>query len=92
MTLIGTHVGANGTTSFATQPTYLSHVTINTRGANGNTVTIYDGTAAQNVVLAVIDTTVSLGTLLYDVNLTNGLTVVMANGNAADVTVAWAAA
>lgn len=92
MTLGATHIAADGTTAIASQTIYLSHVTINTKGALANTVTLYDGTVAQGVILAIIDTTVSIGTLLYDVTLMNGLTVVMATGTAADVTVAWAAA
>lgn len=85
-----TRIAANGTTVIqAAQPVVLAVVTINTRGTAGNTLTLYDGPNASSSVIATIDTTVSIGTLLYEVNTNTGLTAVMATGGAADVTVGW---
>lgn len=66
----------------------LSSVTINTKGATGNTLTIYDGVDAGGTVIAVIDTTSALGTFLYDLLAFTGLFAVLATGTAADITIA----
>jgi hypothetical protein len=85
-----THVAANGTTVIqAAQPVVLAVVTINTRGTSPNILTLYDGPDASSPVIAVIDTSVSVGTLLYEVNTNIGLTAVLAGGAAADVTIGW---
>jgi len=66
----------------------LSSVTINTKGATGNTLTIYDGVDATGAVIAVIDTTSALGTFLFDILALTGLFAVLASGTAADITIA----
>lgn len=84
------HLNANGTTVLTSVGCKLHTVSINTKGAAANTLTLYDGTVAQNVIIAIIDT-VNLATnvLVYDVDTRNGLTAVMATGTAADVTISF---
>ena len=85
-----THLDALGTTVIqVAQPVVLAVVTINTRGTAPNVLTLYDGPDATAPVIAVIDTSVSIGTLLYEVNTNTGLTAVLAGGGAADVTIGW---
>ena len=80
------HINANG--SYTPQGKILGSVTVNTKGAGGNTLTVYNGVDATGPVLAVIDTTGALGTFLYDLLAINGLFVVVVGGDAADLTVA----
>ena len=79
------------TTTVASRPCILSGLTINKAAATG-VITIYDGTAAQNVKVATIT---SPGTLLQnqvsldfkDIVLKTGLTIVTSTA-AQDITVA----
>lgn len=72
-----------------TNPNAILHaITINT-GLAAGIITVYDGTVAQNKVVAVIDTTAVAGpSYIFDVQLTQGLTVVI-SGAAVDCTVAY---
>lgn len=83
------HLSANGTTTIRSGEGLLGMVTINTKGASANTCTIYDNTAGSGTVLAVIDTTVTPQSLFYGVKYTVGLTVVVATGTAADITISY---
>lgn len=87
-----THIAANGTTAIRTGPCVLHSIVINKAGASANVATVYDAVAgATTVTVAVLDTTrASVGTLLYNATLLNGLQVVMGTGTAADITVCWA--
>lgn len=82
------HANANvSATNIKNVPTSFFGVTINTKGASGNTLTIYDNTSGTANVVAVIDTTSALGFVAYcGGSLVNGLTYAMATGTAADVT------
>ena len=80
------HINVNG--SYTPQGKVLGGVTVNTKGSGGNTLTIYNGVDATAPVLAVLDTTSALGTFLYDLLAINGLFVVLAGGDAADLTIA----
>lgn len=85
------HIDANATTTLKNGPGALIRVTINTKGATGNTLTLYDNTSGSGPVIAVIDTTTGVGSINFDeANFDTGLTAVMANGTAADVTVVFA--
>ena len=84
------HIASNGNSTLSKAPCVLIGVTINSKGASANILTLYDGTSASAPVIAVIDTTSVLGTLDYDVQCLNGLYAVMGTGTAGDVTVAWA--
>ena len=83
------HISTNTTTTVKSGSGILRSVTVNTKGATANTATVYDNTAGSGAVIAVIDTTASLGTLRYDVVFSTGLTVVTASGTAADLTVSY---
>lgn len=81
------HLNANGSTNLALVPVTLHSVTINTKGATANTLTLTDG--ASGTTIAVIDTTTQVQTLLYGVQCKVGLTAALASGTAADVTIAF---
>lgn len=67
----------------------LRRIVINTKGATGNTLTIYDNTSASGTKIGTIDTTVSPGAINFECNFSTGLTVVTATGTCADVTVVY---
>jgi hypothetical protein len=84
-----THLNANGTTTIKSGAGLLHTLTINIKGASGNTVTLYDNTSGSGTVIAAIDPTANLVTLDFDVAFLTGLTVVIATGTAPDITVSW---
>ncbi len=77
------------TTLIRTGLSLLHTVTINTKGAASNTLAIYDGIDATGTLLATIDTTVTYGTLIYDIGCITGICVVSATGTQADITVTY---
>lgn len=83
------HLNANGTTTIKSSSGVLHTVSINTKGATANTVTLYDNTAGSGTVIAVVDTTLGIQTLFFDVVFQTGLTAVVATGTAADLTIAY---
>jgi hypothetical protein len=83
------HLNSNGSTTLKSAAGWLHSVSINSKGATGNTATLYDNTTASGTLLAVIDTTAQIQTLLFDVAFQTGLTVVLASGSAADLTVSY---
>ena len=85
------NLSANGTTTIRTGAGILHAISINTKGASANVCTVYDNTAASGTKIATIDTTVTYGPLIYDANFLTGLTIVLATGTAADITVSWTA-
>ena len=86
-----TNLAALATTTIKSGPGRLKSITINTAGASSNTVTVYDNTAGSGDTIATIDGTAAEQTLDYGgVEFTTGLTVVIATGTAADITVTWA--
>jgi hypothetical protein len=87
--LTGAHINTNTTTVVKSGGGWLHSITINSKGATGNTATVYDNTAGSGSVLAVIDTTAQIQTLLFDVAFQTGLTIVTANGTAGDLTISY---
>lgn len=84
------HIAALSTgASIKATPGTLHTITINTKGATSNLLTVYDGTSTAGTVIAAVDTTVTYGTLTFDVDFTVGLFYVLAAGTAADITVAY---
>ncbi len=85
-------LAAPTTTTVSAGPAILSKIVINKATANG-VITVYDGTAAQNVIIATIT---SPATLLAnqvsldfgDVCTNNGITIVTSTA-AQDITVAY---
>jgi hypothetical protein len=70
----------------------LHSVSINKLSVGGTGLTLYDSLTGTGTVLAVIDTTAALTTLLYDLAFSTGLTAVQNDGGTthADVTIAYA--
>ena len=86
----GYHINANGTFVIKVGPTTIHSLVVNTPGAVNNTVTIYDNTAASGTIIGVVQSTLgSPATLNYGVDLSIGLTIVVATGTAADITVIY---
>jgi hypothetical protein len=83
------HISTNATTTVVSGTGILHTITINTKGASANTATVYDSTTASGTVLAVIDTTANVGTLIYNAPYANGITIVTATGTAGDLTVTF---
>src|SRR3569623_440263 len=85
-----TNLAANATTTIRTGPGILHAININTKGASANVITVYDNTAASGTKIATIDSTVTYGSLLFDLTFSTGLTIIIGTGTAADITVSWA--
>ena len=84
------NLNTNGTTVVKVGPGTLHSVTLNLAGANTNNITLYDNTAGSGATIATISNDLgSLVTLQYGLDFVNGLTVVMANGVANDITVIY---
>jgi hypothetical protein len=84
------NLAANATTVIQSGAGRLHSITINTVGASSNTCTVYDNTAGSGTIIATIDTTIAAApTRIFDVEFKTGLTVVLATGTAANITVCW---
>jgi len=83
------HLNANGTTTAKSGAGVLRRIIINTRGGIVNTLTIYDNTAATGAVIGAVDTVNAGGAFNYELDFTTGLTVVLAGGTAADITIIY---
>ena len=83
------HLNANGTTTVKSGAGVLRRIIINTRGGVVNTLTIYDNTTATGAVIGVVDTANAGGAFDYELDFTTGLTVVLAGGTAADITIIY---
>lgn len=84
------HLNANGTTTVKSGAGVLRRIVINTRGGILNTLTIYDNTTATGAVIGVVDTSgAEAGAFDYELGFTTGLTVVLAGGTAADITIIY---
>lgn len=66
----------------------LHAITINTKGIT-NTATVYDALTATGTKIATIDTTLGQATLIFDGIFATGLTIVIAGGTPADITVTY---
>ena len=77
------HVGASGTTVLQKGVGTLHSITINNAGSSG--IAVYDQTSGAAPLIATISSSAPAGsTLLYDVQFSNGLTVVV--GGNQDIT------
>lgn len=76
------------TTTTTTNARLLSAVCVNTVGAMGATITIYDSADASGTIIAIIDATVAR-CVLFNAALTTGLTVKTATGTPGDYTVLY---
>lgn len=93
-----THLAANATTVIFTPVSgvgssyaVIHSIVINTKGASANTLSLYnDVSAVAGNLIAALDTVNGqISTILYDVRCNLGITVVIATGTAADITVVW---
>lgn len=83
-------LAANGTFVIASHGAMLGSVIVNSVGATGNTLTIYNNSAGSGDIVAVIDTTSSnMPQRDYNIMLSQGLTCVMATGTTADITITY---
>lgn len=87
-----THIAANSAgANIAARGVRLHIVSVNTKGATANLLTLYDnalGDTSGNVIAA-IDTTAGPAGWRFDVDTLKGLSYVLAAGTAADITIAW---
>jgi hypothetical protein len=84
------HLNANGTTTVKSGAGVLRRIVINTKGGITNTLTIYNNTTATGAVIGVVDTgNTAGGAFDYELDFTTGLTVVLAGGLAADITIIY---
>ncbi len=84
-----TPISTNTTTLVKSGAGRLHTITINTKGASANTVTVYNALTATGTPIATIDSTVTYGTLIYDCQFSTGLCIVTATGTCADMTVCY---
>ena len=85
-----TNLAANATTVIQPGAGRLHSIVINTIGVTGNVCTVYDNTAGSGTIIATIDTTIAAApTRIFDIEFKTGLTVVIATGTAANITVTW---
>ena len=82
------HANTNATVVAKTGAGILRRIVVNTKGGITNTLTIYDNTTATGAVIGVVDTgNAAGGAFDYELDFTTGLTVVLAGGTAADITI-----
>jgi len=67
----------------------LHSVNICVKGATSNLLTLYDGTSTSGAVIANIDTTANVASLVLDVAFNNGLFAVLAAGTPSDITLTF---
>lgn len=79
---------ANATTTVKSGAGKLHSISINTKGIT-NTVTVYDNTAGSGTTIATIDSTLGQASFMFDLAFATGLTIVIAGGTAADITVTY---
>lgn len=80
-------ISANSTVVCKTGFGVFQAVVINKVGASANVATVYDALTATGTPIATIDTTAAVGTLVYNVIVRTGVTVVVGTGTAANLTV-----
>lgn len=84
----GVHLNTLTTVTLFQRQGVLQAVAVNTKGQNGNRLTLYDSPTASGAIVAIIDlVSADIGTIRYDMQLAYGLTAVMDTGQAGDVTV-----
>ena len=82
------NLAANATTTLVSGAGWIEGINFNIAGASSNTVVVYDNTAGSGTILASYSTT-ALGKQFIRGNFQTGLTVVIATGTAADITVSY---
>lgn len=83
------NLAANATTTVKSGAGVLHAIVVNTAGGSANTCTIYDNTAGSGTKIGTINTTAFVTAWVYNAAFATGLTIVMATGTAADITVVY---
>ena len=84
------NITTNTTTTLKLGAGTLRKIIINTNGSTNNTATIYDNTTGSGTKIGTITTSTAVGgTFEYDLDFFAGLTIVTANGSAANLTVVY---
>lgn len=88
-----THMASNTTVQVTDAPCTLRSVCVNTKGASSNILTLSEGILSAGAVpatattIAIIDTTANVGSIIFDVIVSNGIIAVLGTGTAADITI-----
>lgn len=80
-----TNITANGTVAIKAGQGILHRIVVNKKGASSNIATITDGAAG----VGILDTTDRVGSIEYGLPFSDGLTIVLGTGTAANLTVVW---
>ena len=83
------NINTNTTTTVKSGAGVLKRIVVNKVGALSNTCTIYDNTTATGTIIGTIDPVHTQMVFEYDLAFSIGLTIVTANGTAADITVIY---
>lgn len=83
------NINTNTTSTVKSGAGVLKRIVVNKVGASSNTCTIYDSTTATGTIIGTIDPVHMQMVFEYDLVFSNGLTIVTANGTAADITVIY---
>ena len=83
------NINTNTTTTVKSGAGVLKRIVVNKVGALSNTCTIYDNTTATGTIIGTIDPVNTQMVFEYDLAFSIGLTIVTANGTAADITVIY---
>ena len=83
------NINTNTTTTVKSGAGVLKRIVVNKIGTSSNTCTIYDNTTATGTIIGTIDPVHTQMVFEYDLVFSTGLTIVTANGTAADITVIY---
>ena len=83
------NINTNTTSTVKSGAGVLKRIVVNKVGASSNTCTIYDNTTATGTIIGTIDPVHTQMVFEYDLAFSIGLTIVTANGTAADITVIY---
>lgn len=83
------NITSNTSTQVKTGSGFFHAFIVSTKGATGNTATVFDNSACSGTKIATIDTTASGATYIYDVQFNTGLCITTATGTAGDFTVSF---
>jgi hypothetical protein len=83
------NINTNTTTTVKSGAGVLKRIVVNKVGASSNTCTIYDNTSGTGTIIGTIDPVYTQMVFEYDLVFSTGLTIVTANGTAADLTIVY---
>jgi hypothetical protein len=83
------NLNTNGSYTLQTGRGMLHTIVISTKGSGSETIHVYDGTDATGPLICHVDAHTQQVSLIYDLQFERGLHVVLAGGNAPDVTITY---